>query len=54
MSVHAVIDDSDDETEIGTCELESECPIVTAKKALRAFKIVTHCYDTWFWCRTKC
>jgi hypothetical protein len=44
VSDHAIIDGSDDEHEIGACELESELPIVTTKDALRAFKVVTQYY----------
>lgn len=40
MSSHALMDDSDDETEISTCQLENEHPIVTAKEAVRAIKIL--------------
>lgn len=39
------MDDSDDETEVGTCWLESEHTIITTKEALRAFKILTWYYD---------
>jgi hypothetical protein len=45
MSGHAVTDDSDDETEIATCELECEGHIVTVKEALRALKTDTQYYD---------
>jgi hypothetical protein len=38
ISGHAVMDDSDDETETCTCELESECPVVTAEEALESFQ----------------
>src|SRR5215468_1902631 len=41
----AVTDDSDDEREIGACELESERQIVTTKDALRALKVITQYYD---------
>jgi hypothetical protein len=44
MSAHAVMHGSDNEIEIGTCELERERPIVTANKPLRAFKIFTQYY----------
>jgi hypothetical protein len=46
MSGHAVVVDSNDETKICTCEVESECQIVTSKEGLRALKIVTQYYDT--------
>lgn len=45
VSDHAVIDDSDDEHEIGACNLESERPIVTTKDVLRAIKVITQYYD---------
>jgi hypothetical protein len=46
MSDHAVMDDSDDETETCACELESECPpVVTAQKAVGAFMIITQYSD---------
>jgi hypothetical protein len=45
VSDRAVTDDSDDEREIGVCELESERQIVTTKYALRAFKVITEYYD---------
>jgi hypothetical protein len=32
MAGHAVMHYSDDETEIGACELESEHPVVTMKE----------------------
>jgi hypothetical protein len=41
----AITDDSDDEREIGACELESESQILTTKDALRAFKVITQYYD---------
>jgi hypothetical protein len=44
VSDRAISDDSDDEREIGSCELESERQIVTTKDALRAFKISTQYY----------
>ena len=34
----AVMDESDAETRLGTCELESERPIVTAEEALESFQ----------------
>jgi len=34
MSAHAVMDDSDDETETYACELESECPQLSQHKKL--------------------
>jgi hypothetical protein len=46
MSGHAVVVDSNDETNKGTCDVESECQIVTTKEGLRALKIVTQYYDT--------
>jgi hypothetical protein len=46
MSGHAVMDDSNDETKMGTCELESEHPVVTTKEAARAFRIITQ----WAYC----
>jgi hypothetical protein len=39
------MDDSEDETEIDTCEEESERPIITAQEAQRAIKIVTQHYE---------
>jgi len=39
MCSHAVMDDRNDETEISTCEVESEQQIVTTKKT---YKIVCH------------
>jgi hypothetical protein len=45
VSDRAVTDDSDDEREIGACELESERQVVTTKDALRAFKVSTQYYD---------
>jgi hypothetical protein len=45
MSGHAVMHYSD-ETKVGTCELECECPIVTTKEALTALKIITQYFDT--------
>jgi hypothetical protein len=44
VSDHASTDDSDDEREIGACELESEHQIVTTNDALRAFKVITQYY----------
>jgi hypothetical protein len=44
VSDRAVTDDSDDEREIGACELESEGQIVTTKNALRAFKVISQYY----------
>jgi hypothetical protein len=44
LSDHAATDDSDDEREIGACELESERHIVTTKDALGAFKVITQYY----------
>jgi hypothetical protein len=41
----AVTDDSDDEREIGACELESERQIVITNDALRAFKVSTQYYN---------
>jgi hypothetical protein len=41
----AVTDGSNDEREIGMCELGSEHQIVTTKDALRAFKVITQYYD---------
>jgi hypothetical protein len=41
VSDHAVTDDSDDEREIGACELESERQIVTTKDTVRSFKVST-------------
>jgi hypothetical protein len=41
----AVTDDSDDECEIGACELESECQIVTTKDTLSTFTVITQYYD---------
>lgn len=41
MSAHAVMDDSDDETQTCSCELESEWLVVTAQKDMGAFKIIT-------------
>lgn len=46
MSGHAVVVDSNDETNKGTCDVKSECQIVTTKEGLRALKIVTQYYDT--------
>jgi hypothetical protein len=46
MASPAVMYESDDETEISTCEVDRESPIATTKEALRAFKTVTYCYDT--------
>lgn len=43
MCSHAVMDDRNDETEISTCEVESEQQIVTTKKT---YKIVCHMH---FW-----
>jgi hypothetical protein len=48
VSGHTVTVESNDETKIGTCEVESEFPIVVTKEALTAFKIVAQYYDTWF------
>ena len=45
MFGHTIMDDSKDATEISTCELESECPIVRTKEALRAINIITQYYD---------
>jgi hypothetical protein len=45
VSDRAVTDGSDDEREIGACELESERQIVTTKDALRVFKVSTQYYD---------
>jgi hypothetical protein len=45
VSGRAVTDDSDDEREIGACELESERQIVTTKEALSAFKVIIQYYD---------
>jgi hypothetical protein len=45
VSDRAVTDDSDDERQIGACELESERQIVTTKDTLRAFKVSTQNYD---------
>jgi hypothetical protein len=45
LSNCAVIDDKEDEHEIGTCELESKRPIVTIKDTLRAFKVIIHYYE---------
>jgi len=39
------MDDSKDATEISTCELESERPIVRTKEALTAINIITQYYD---------
>lgn len=44
VSDHAIMDDGNAETKMGTCELESESPVVATKKALRPFKIVTQYY----------
>jgi hypothetical protein len=44
LSDRAITDDSNDEREIGACELESECQIVTTKDTLRAFKVITQYY----------
>jgi hypothetical protein len=44
VSDRAITDDSNDEREIGVCELESERQIVTTKDALRAFKVSTQYY----------
>jgi hypothetical protein len=41
----AVTDDSDDEHEIGACDIQSERQIVTTKDALRAFKVITQYED---------
>jgi hypothetical protein len=41
MSGHAVVVDSNDETKICTCNIESECQIVTAKEGLRSLKILS-------------
>jgi hypothetical protein len=38
------MDDRNDETEISTCEVESEQQIVTINKALTAYKIMCHMY----------
>jgi hypothetical protein len=45
VSDRAVTDDSDDEREIGACELEGERQIVKTKDSLRAFKVITQYYD---------
>jgi hypothetical protein len=45
VSDRAITDDSDDEREIGVCELETERQILTTKDALRAFKVITQYYD---------
>jgi TnpA family transposase len=45
VSDRAVTVDSDDEREIGACELESERQIVTIKDALRACMVITEYYD---------
>jgi hypothetical protein len=39
------MDDSKDATKISTCKLESECPTVRTKEALRAINIITQYYD---------
>jgi hypothetical protein len=44
VSDRAVTDGSDDERQIGACELESERQIVTTKDAVRAFKVITQYY----------
>lgn len=45
MSGHAVMDDSNDETETCLCELENEYPVVTPQKAVGAFKIIAKYND---------
>jgi len=50
MCCHAVMDDRNDETEINTCEVESEQ--VTTKEDLTAYKIMCNMY---FWmCKCVC
>jgi len=46
LSGHTIVVDSNDETKISTCEVESKCQIVITKDGLRALKIVTQYYDT--------
>jgi hypothetical protein len=45
------MDDSNDETEISTCETEREQKIVTTKEALTVYKIVCNMY---FWMCQMC
>lgn len=44
MCRYAVTDDSNDETEISTCEVETEQLIVTTKEARTVYKIMCNMY----------
>jgi hypothetical protein len=46
VSGRTIMDDSNDENEVCTCEAETECWIITAQEALIVFKIITQYYDT--------
>jgi len=46
MSSCTILDDSNDEYEVSTCESETECWIITAQEALIVLKAITQYYDT--------
>lgn len=45
MPSRTILDDSNDESEVCTCEAETECCIIMAQEVLTVLKVITQHYD---------